>query len=131
MKLIFCIEKSKGIMFFGKRVSKDALLNDRLLEIIGDNRLWVSDYSASLFKGATVDNDYSAKAGEGDYCFIEDRGYNLENTNEIILCHWNRKYPADKFFDIDLAANGFKKASSEDIVGSSHDKITIETYKRG
>ncbi len=131
MKLIFCVEKSKGIMFFGKRVSKDSVLNKRLLEIIGTDKLWVSEYSSSLFENATVDNDYVAKAAEGDYCFVEDRGYSLESTNEIILCHWNRKYPADKFFDIDLAASGFKRVSHENIVGSSHDKITIEIYKRG
>ena len=67
----------------------------------------------------------------GDFCFIEDKGYSLDNVSEIILCKWNRKYQADKFFDIDLKANGFKKVSSEDIKGSSHDKITIETYKKG
>ena len=37
----------------------------------------------------------------------------------------------DLFFNIDLKANGFNKVNSEDIVGSSHDKITIEIYKRG
>ncbi len=131
MKLIFCIEKGKGIMFFGKRVSKDRLLNARLLEIVGQNKLFVSEYSASLFEGAVVDNDYLTAAGQSDYCFVEDRDYNLEKTSEIILCNFNRKYPADKFFDIDLKANGFKKILSEDIVGSSHDKITIETYRRG
>ena len=56
---------------------------------------------------------------------------NLPNVTEIILCKWNRKYQADKFFDVDMKSNGFKKICSEDIKGSSHDKITIEIYKRG
>ena len=78
-----------------------------------------------------ADDDYQIKAAVGDYCFVEDKGYALEGVSEIILCHWNRKYQADKVFDIDLKANGFKKVDSEDIKGSSHDKITIETYRKG
>ena len=81
--------------------------------------------------GYVADDDYQTKAAVGDYCFIEDKGYALEGVSEIILCHWNRKYQADKVFDIDLKANGFKKVDSEDIKGSSHDKITIETYRKG
>ena len=54
-----------------------------------------------------------------------------EKVSEIILCNWNRRYQADKVFDIDLKSNGFKKVASEDIKGSSHEKITIETYRKG
>ena len=74
--------------------------------------------------------DYMVKAGENDVCFIEDGPYSADNANEIVLCKWNRHYPADKFFDIDLKALGFKKVSAEDIAGTSHEKITIETYRR-
>ncbi len=134
MKLIFCIEKGNGMMFFGKRLSKDGVLNQKLLKIVNGTPLWVSKYSAPLFEGADnviVDNGYPERAGENDYCFVEDCGYCLEKANEIILCNFNRKYPADKFFDIDLTASGFKKVSSENIVGSSHEKITLEIYNRG
>lgn len=134
MKLIFCVEKNNGIMFFGKRQTKDRLLNKHLLEIIGDSKLWVSSYSAELFEEAenvTIDDNYIEKAYVNDYCFVEDKGFNLDATNEIILCNWNREYPADKFFEIDLSNNCFKKESTENIVGSSHKKITIERYVRG
>ena len=53
-----------------------------------------------------------------------------KSANEIVLCKWNRHYPADKFFDTDLKALGFKKVKTEDIAGTSHGKITIETYRR-
>lgn len=133
MKLIFCIDDKKGMMFFGKRQSQDSVLREWILSHTAGSKLWMSNYSAKQFKdltGYVADDDYIAKAAEGDYCFIEDKGYALENVSEIILCHWNRKYQADKVFNIDLKANGFKKVASEDIVGSSHDKITIETYRK-
>lgn len=134
MKLIFCIDDKKGMMFFGKRQSQDSVLREWIINHTAGSQLWMSTYSAKQFKdlaGFIADDDYPVKAAVGDYCFIEDKGYPLENVTEIILCHWNRKYQADKVFDIDLKANGFKKCDSLNIKGSSHDKITIETYKKG
>lgn len=134
MKLIFCIDDKNGMMFFGKRQSQDSLLRKWIIEHTAGSRLWMSLYSAKQFDdqtGYVVDDNYMINASIGDYCFIEDKGYNLETVSEIILCKWNRKYQADIAFSIDLKANGFRKVSSEDIRGSSHDKITIETYKKG
>ena len=133
MKLIFCIDEKKGMMFFGKRQSQDSVLREWIISHTAGSKLWMSSYSAKQFKeleGYIVDDDYVSKAAVGDYCFIEDKGYTLENVSEIILCHWNRRYQADKVFDVDLKANSFKKVDSLDIKGSSHDKITIETYKK-
>ena len=134
MKLIFCIDDKKGMMFFGKRQSQDSVLREWIINRTTGSNLWMSNYSSKQFKDLTgyiADDDYQIKAAVGDYCFVEDKGYALEGVSEIILCHWNRKYQADKVFDIDLKANGFKKVDSEDIKGSSHDKITIETYRKG
>ena len=134
MKLIFCIDDKKGMLFFGKRQSQDSVLREWIINHTAGSKLWMSAYSARQFgaqSGYIVDDNYVANASTGDYCFIEDKDYTLDNVSEIILCKWNRKYQADKVFDIDLKANGFKKVSSEDIKGSSHDKITIEIYKKG
>ena len=134
MKLIFCIDDKKGMMFFGKRQSQDSVLREWIINHTAESKLWMSAYSAKQFSDQTnfvVDDNYIANATVGDFCFIEDKGYSLDNVSEIILCKWNRKYQADKVFDIDLKANGFKKVSSEDIKGSSHDKITIEIYRKG
>ena len=133
MKLIFCIDDKKGMMLFGKRQSKDQNLKEGIINYARGSKLWMSPYSAKQFdNNASVlaDGDYMVKAGENDVCFIEDGPYSADNANEIVLCKWNRHYPADKFFDIDLKALGFKKVSAEDIAGTSHEKITIETYRR-
>ena len=131
MKLIFCLDKGKGMMFFGKRQSQDKVLRQYILDNIQDSKLWMTPYSAEIFEeqqSVVIDDNYMNNAADNDYCFVEDGEYSTDNVDEIILCHWNRKYPGDKFFDIDLKKEGFKKESSTDIVGSSHDKITIERY---
>lgn len=134
MKLIFCVDDKNGMMFFGKRQSQDSALREWLINHAGDSKLWMSAYSAKQFKDYKCiieDDDYECKAGPDDYCFVEDKGYSLDGVSEIILCHWNRRYQADKFFETDLKENGFVKSDAVDIVGSSHDKITIETYRKG
>lgn len=133
MKLIFCVDENNGMMFMDKRQSRDSILRKRILEIVAPNKLWMSKYSAGQFDffwSRRVNDDYMRKAGEEDYCFIEDGEYSLDGVSEIILCNWNRTYPATKYLNVDLEANGFEKISSEEIVGSSHDKITIEIFRR-
>ena len=49
MKLIFCLDKNNGMLFAGKRQSRDSILYEELLKRIGECKLWISSYSASLF----------------------------------------------------------------------------------
>lgn len=133
MRLIFCIDDKRRMMFCGKRQSSDKSLREWIINYAQGSRLWMSRYSAKQFENSayvSADDDYMGKAGENDVCFIEDGLYSTDNANEIVLCKWNRHYHADKFFDIDLKAAGFKRVKTEDIAGTSHEKITIETYRR-
>ena len=133
MKLIFCLDEKNGMMFMDKRQSQDRGLRKRILEIVAPNKLWMSKYSAGqfdFFLSRRVSDDYMNKAGENDYCFIEDGEYSLDGVCEIIICNWNRTYPATRYFDADLVACGFEVVSREELVGSSHDKITIDVYRR-
>ena len=133
MRLIFCIDDKGGMMFFGKRQSQDKSLRDWIVNYAQGAKLWMSPYSAKQFDESlniSVDDGYMSKAEENDVCFIEDGDYSADKAGEIVLCKWNRHYPSDKDFDIDLKSFGFKKVGSEDIKGSSHDKITIERYRR-
>ena len=133
MKLIFCIDEINGMMFFGRRQSQDRVLREHLLDMVGDGRLWMSEYSGRQFAPddrITIDNGYMQKAEPFDFCFVEDGDYDVALCDEVILCHWNRRYQADRFFTVDLGAEGFKKIRTQQIRGSSHDKITVETYRR-
>ena len=135
MKFIFCIDKKNGMMFFGKRQSQDRVLREYILaKIPSSAKLWMSEYSKEQFNDdekIVVDNQYLQNANDEDYCFVEDLDYDVSKTDEIILCHWNRQYQADVFFKLDLKKERFQRISKENIKGSSHDKITIEVYKRG
>ena len=133
MKLIFCVDDIGGMMFFGRRQSQDRILRAYLLDMVGDGRMWMSAYSAKQFEPSEkilVDGDYMTKAADTDYCFVEDGAYDVSRADEVVLCHWNRRYQADKFFKVNLEAEGFKKVDTQKIKGSSHEKITIETYRR-
>ena len=70
------------------------------------------------------------KAGPGEYCFVEDEDVvpYESRIEEVILCHWNRDYPADMYFKMDLGS--WKLAETQEYAGSSHEKITEERYVR-
>ena len=66
------------------------------------------------------------KAEEEDFCFVEREnlaGYEGKIT-EIVLYKWNRDYPADVFFEVDLSK--WRLEERKDFSGYSHEKITKE-----
>lgn len=133
MKLCVCVDKKNGMMFFGKRQSQDSVQRERLLSLVGGNKLWMSAYSAKLFgelPNIVVDDNCGFLAEASDYCFIEDQQFDITKCSTVILYKWNRQYQADKSFTVDLKAEGFKRISTKDFAGSSHDKITEEIYER-
>ena len=52
----------------------------------------------------TVDEKFLQKAESGDYCFVEDIDVEpyIDYIDELILIRWNRVYPADFYFKIDM-----------------------------
>ena len=121
-------------MFNGRRQSQDRILRDRILDMAEKCRLFMTEYSAKQFEknhNIIISEKYLKKAGSNDLCFIEDGPFSLDDVSEIIIYRWNRHYPSDRQFDVDLNASGFVLYHSEDFEGSSHEKITEEKYKRG
>lgn len=133
MNVIVCIDKNNGMAFMGKRQSQDCVLREKVLEITNGSRLLMNSYSAKQFENPEsiiVDEDFLSKAGQGDFCFVEDKEISSENVEAFYIFNWNRKYPGDLFFEVDLKAEGFKKVKKEEFQGNSHDKITLEIYSR-
>ena len=139
MILIAAIDDRNGMMFNHRRQSRDSAVVNRILSMSSNSTLWVHEYSEKLFiqngnrpEQLRTDNSLLDKASPGDYCFIENIsiGSHRLNIEKIILFKWNRKYPGDFFFDIDLQKEGWKLLSTEDFSGSSHEKITMEVYTR-
>lgn len=134
MTLILCLDDENGMMFNHRRQSRDRVLISEMLSHIGNRRLFVSLYSVALFPAdipnITVADDPCADVAEGDFAFVEDTDpvAHWDRVTELILYRWNRLYPADKSFSGDMTA--FHLAETTEFVGSSHDKITKEIWKK-
>lgn len=133
MIVVVCVDDQKGMMFNKRRQSQDKIMREDLLKETGEGKIWMNAYSRELFadtKSAamTVDGEYLKKAGPGDYCFVEDQDIRpyQEKIEKVIFYKWNRVYPADFFFSLDM--QGWKLTKTRDFAGSSHEKITKEVY---
>lgn len=135
MILIACVDDGMGMMFNKRRVSRDEAVIKKVIEVADNKRIWMSQYSYPLFKGVKTENiiaddEFMCKAAQDEYCFVEDisvRNYE-NNIEKLCLFRWNRSYPSDMKFDIDL--NEWKLNNSEEFVGNSHECITMEVYSK-
>ena len=133
MKIAICVDKSNGILFGGKRLSQDSILRNKLIELVGDGKLCMNEYSAKQFESndkIRICENFLLSAEEKDICFIENTEISIDDVSEIYLFNWNRDYPADTYFELNPKELGFKRTTKEDFVGSSHKKITLEVYRR-
>ena len=135
MIAVMCIDDNNGILFNRRRLSQDKLLRRHMLQMIGESHLWMNSYSKKQFTGSDLsqiitDDNFLENAGNSDYCFIEDTDITpyADKINKIILFRWNRIYPADTYFPLDLG--GWLLAETIDFEGYSHDKITKVTYTK-
>lgn len=133
MILIACVDDKMGMLFNKRRQSMDSVLRRRVLNLCAGKKLWMNVYSCKQFDSDAdeciiVDEDFMDKADSDDYCFAENINLAVYESkiNRIILYKWNRIYPANLYFDINL--KNWRLTESTDFVGSSHDKITEEIY---
>ena len=94
-------------------------------------------YSKGLFEKMgnaeiVVSEDMMQQARNDDSCFIEDIDISGHEKliQEVILYQWNRHYPADTYFPLDLSEEKWVLEKRDEFQGSSHEKITKEVYKR-
>ena len=134
MILIACVDDNMGMAFNHRRQSKDALLRERLLARAAGKPLWMSPYTARQFdplpENARVDEDFLAKADEQEFAFTElaAPGLFADRVEGILLYRWNRRYPADMFFDLPL--EGLRRVETSEFPGHSHEMITEEIYEK-
>lgn len=134
MRIIVCLDDNYGMMFNRRRQSKDRVLTEDIVEMTTGQKLWMNAYSEQLFEGknVVVEEAFLENAEEEDFCFVENQSLQpyADRVKEVILYKWNRKYPSDFCFDMDLSV--WKLVEEKEFAGSSHEKITRERYeKRG
>ncbi len=143
MILIVCIDDNKGMMFNHRRQSQDRVLRRHILDMVGNGKLWMNEYSGKMFAKDSeellqgpvqTDEDFLKKASSGEYCFVETNSCGLDmfpdttNIESVVLYKWNRVYPADQYFTKYLS--GWKLVETAEFAGSSHEKIMEERYER-
>lgn len=135
MKLIVCLDDKNGMLFNHRRQSADNALYQRIAAMTKGDVLWVNKYSAPLF--VNMDGDicvhecFLGKMGQKDWCFVENIELTpyISHMDEIVIFRWNRVYPADMRFPMQLL-DSWNLVESKSFSGHSHDKITREVYRR-
>jgi len=132
MNIMACIDDNYGQLFNGRRQSRDIQVISKILEIADGNNLLINSFSEKIFKEkAKVREDFLESAAEDDFCFVENVKVSeyIHKINKVYLFKWNRNYPADFFFDLDLNSN-FNLISVEEFEGNSHELITLEVWAK-
>ena len=133
MNVIVCLDKNQGMLFHKRRQSRDANVIKDIEKITKE--LWISPFSETLFSDSTCniksDKDYLEKAGADNFCFVEANAVfpYISKVEQIIVYKWNRHYPA--YFKFDVPLENWILIDKIDFVGTSHEKITRETYVKG
>lgn len=137
MIIIVCIDDNNGMLFHGRRQSRDRVLRADVIKVAAGSSLWMNAYSFGQFADENsalirVDEQFLDKGQAGEFCFVEDKTLadREASVEAVILYRWNRSYPSDMQFDIPLKERGWKLVSAEDFEGNSHEKITKETYRK-
>ena len=122
------------MLFNKRRQSRDSRVIEDVIRTAEDGVLYISDFSEILFE----ESDASVisvpapleSARSESFVFIENEHLKeyVDKIDRLIIYKWNRKYPSDFTLDIDPIADGFKKKSTREFKGTSHDKITREDY---
>ena len=130
---IVCVDNRMGMLFNNRRLSRDRLLTEWIINYAGCIKVWCNSFSKELFVNYNVicDENFIYKAGEKEYCFIEniDISQMTDLYNEVIVCKWNRDYPSDVKFNLCNEEKNWDSMVIDEIIGSSHDKITIERWR--
>ena len=137
MIIIACVDDNLGMMFNHRRQSQDQVFRERVLAVTKGYKLWMNHFSAKQFAESNapqinVAESFMSEAGNGEYCFVEDCDVTsyLRSVEKVVLYRWNRRYPSDQAFTINLSSGEWKLIHMEDFAGSSHKRITEEIYTR-
>lgn len=134
MNIAVCLDDKNGMLFGGRRQSKDQYLRRELLQLAQPNELWMNGFSAKQFDAADaiyVTEDFLERAAQGQWCFVENCDIlpYKEKIEYIAVYRWNRHYPSDVKFPVEAFRDSWRLVSTRAFPGYSHDEITEEIYQ--
>lgn len=133
MRVIVMLDKENGMLFGGKRQSRDRKVIDDMQSFLGENVLVMKPFSHDLYQEVKVHIKVTEslwdKENRSYTILVEDEDITpyLPLIEEIVIYHWNRTYPGDFFFTAPLEE--YKKIEEVSFPGFSHDKITRTLYR--
>ena len=136
MKIIVCLDDYGGMLFNFRRQSRDRVLISDVMSNLGSQKLYITEFSEILFSEYEgkyeIVEDFSNLTDENCACFVENVDVSpfIDSISEVTVYNWNRVYPRDFVFDINLENEGFSLMSSCEFEGYSHEKIRKEVYER-
>lgn len=134
MTCYVCLDDKNGMYFNHRRQSRDAAVLADIQNSIG-TVLAIDAPSQTLIAEAGIDyvlapEDLSQLPGDAHF-FLEFRpAREALAADTMVVYHWNRRYPADGWFDIDLTDAGYTLTETVEFPGKSHDTITKEVYTK-
>ena len=138
MILAVCVDNGGGMTFGNRRQSRDIVVCRDLIDVCKGNKLYIDEYSERIFTEVedsvdvinVVTSLLDVDCGDNDCIFVENEQPSLfaDKVSKIIVYKWNRDYPYDMQFDIDMTE--WKLMSMTEFPGKSHERITREVYVR-
>ena len=129
---IIAVDEKYGYSLFGRRLSKDRVMLDDIVMGLGEgDNLYVSEYSYDIFPDDARKKIICPLPDEippDAVFFFEAEDFSSFPLNRLIVYRWNRHYPSDMKYNPYL--HGWKRISSSDFTGNSHEKITKEVYTK-
>ena len=132
MTVYFCLDDRGGMLFGGRRQSRDAaLLADLATGLPGV--LTIDPFSEKLIAPAGIPYVLAGEVlPEDSHFFLENRSPEtlLPLAEKVVIYRWNRHYPSDVRWEGTPGDFGFTLAETSEFPGKSHDCITKEVYVR-
>ena len=72
MKIFVAVDDNNGILFNNRRVSKDKALRQRILDIVGDNTLYITEFSRKQFKDEIESGEFKIDIDEDMLFWADD-----------------------------------------------------------
>ncbi len=133
MNIIVCVEDNNGMMFNKRRVSQDIEVRNDIYKNLNEKTLIMNSYSFKMFEkdgsNANIKVDENLPIDDNmNFQFIENVKLSKfeQKIDNLVVYYWNRKYPNDFKFDIDISK--WKLVSEVEFVGKSHEKITKKVF---
>lgn len=130
MTLTLCLDDRGGLLFNGRRLSRDAvLLADMAAGLEG--QLYIDSFSEKLIAAAAIPYVIAGEELPPDaHFFLENRNPEelLPLANKLVIYRWNRHYPSDVRWEGHPGDFGFTLSETSEFPGKSHERITKEVY---